>query len=165
MEHTVLKSGLNPSVRNFTRSFTHRVFVSIKKYLTWLSTSVEKQGADVCGSLMHSWISFDKSEWGQKEKRQITQKTTVEIQNASVGNWWQDNWGFSLSMRCLYSPDWKIFFSGWNMTKMEDLGNWELENKKNKLSRITSNLANCYPIGKNIFWREKYGIWTLCLTT
>lgn len=136
MEHMVLNCGLNPSVRNSTRSFTHSVLVSIKQYLSWLGTLVEKQCAEVHGSLMLSWTSFDKSEWGQSEKRQSV-KQLWKPRNACVGDWWWNKYGISLNMRCLYSPDWKILFSGWNMTKVEDLWNWELGSKKNKLRKMT----------------------------
>lgn len=54
MEHMVLNCGLNPSVRNSTRSFTHSVLVSIKKYWSWPGISVEKLCARVHGSLMLS---------------------------------------------------------------------------------------------------------------
>lgn len=135
IEHMVLNCGLNPSVRNSTRSFTRSVLVSIKKYLSWLSTPVEKQCADVHGSLMISWTSFEESECGQRDKGQGV-KQLWKPRNASVRDCWWDSCGTGLNMKCLYSLDWKIFFSGWNMTKIEDLWNWESGSKKNKLSRM-----------------------------
>lgn len=136
MKHMVFNCGLNPSVRNSTRSFTHSVLVSVKKYWSWPGTSVEKLWAGVHGSLMLSWNSLDKTEWGQRGKGQGVKQLWKSI-TVCVRDCWWDSCGISLNMRCLCSPDWKILFSGWNMTKMEDLWNWELGNKKNKLSKMT----------------------------
>lgn len=160
MEHMVLSCGLNPTVRNSARSFTHSVLVSVKKYLTWLGTSVEKPYGDVHGSLVFSWTYFLKSEHGERQKRQGV-KQLWKPRNACVRDCWWESCEISLNMRCPCSPDSKIFFSGWNMTKLEHLWSWELGSKKNKLSRMTLNIKSSLLLTyrKNIFWSEKCGIY------
>lgn len=84
LEHMVLNCGLNPNVKNFTRSFTHSVLVSIKKYLFELAQQVSGKAMCWCAWMLAALLNLYWYFWIGGKGKEERCETTVETQKVYV---------------------------------------------------------------------------------